>query len=55
VSEAIEGAGCGGARGEFDDQHRYPVALIAITPSAAEHAFAVLPQWLEDIFSIGRR
>src|ERR1700677_4954269 len=34
VSEAIEGAGCGGLRGEFDDQHRYPAAVPAVAPSA---------------------
>jgi hypothetical protein len=55
MSEAIDVGGRGGLRGQIDYQHRYPAALTAITPSAAEDAFAILPQWLGDIFSIGWR
>jgi hypothetical protein len=55
VSEAIEVRGCGGFCGENDHQHRYPAAVSAITPPAAEDAFAVLPQGSDVIFSILRR
>jgi hypothetical protein len=45
MAEATEGAGGGGVRGEFDDQHRSPAAVTAIARSAGKNAFAVLPQW----------